>query len=139
MTSNLIEALSHATIDTGQPCAANLTIISYALSNVAGNKFLDGKISAVITPAFFCCLTHIDGFTKCLAVKNISCGIQYFSFAGVNWVVHGGLPGAGTFDEHCFMFHESAIESNNEGVFRIVDMKRVVRMRHDGSCFAVIL
>jgi hypothetical protein len=85
-----------------------------------------------------------------------------FKWAGVQWVVHSGLPGAGTSAESLFVYHKSAIGSgmNTAGIqspvgyddkhdmswartsfyggAKLLQNSGVVVIPHDGSRFAAV-
>lgn len=160
---NIITELNTATQDTGTTARASLEMVMHAITILGNNKVpLDGNISALITPAFYANLMMTKEFASVDYVNNkpFTGNLTSFRWAGVNFVVHPSLPGAGTAAEKNFMFHKDAIghACNMENVQLVVGYDEeqdysfaratgymgskllqnsgVVVMNHDGSNFA---
>lgn len=115
----IITELNTATNDTGSATTASLNLVVKSIS-ILGNQEVpfDGRICALITPAFLGYLMKEDSFSSAdyVSKKPLDTGDAYwddqpgfYRWNGVKWIVHPRLPGIGTSTEDCFMFHESAI------------------------------
>lgn len=118
----IIAELNMSTQDTGTASTGGINLATRALS-ILGNAEVeyDGMICAVITPAYLAYLQRDDSFSsadyvdmKPLAGMNAAMGgmdtmYGYYNWMGVKWIVHPRLPGRGTANEKCFMYHKSAI------------------------------
>lgn len=78
----------------------------------------DGQVWGLLTPAAWGHLSDIPAFTSADYVSNKPLengaptnfgGVQVKSWMGVNWIMHTGLPGAGTSAAKCFIYHKSAV------------------------------
>ncbi len=110
--SDIIASLATGTQDTGTAATASLDMAMYGLTILGNNAVpLDGNISALITPAFHAYLMQTKEFASVDYVNNkpFEGGMMMYRWAGVNWIVHPNLTGAGTSAEKCFMYHKSAI------------------------------
>lgn len=163
LDQDIITELSTGTQDTGAVQTGSLSLAMYAKTILGNAKVpMDRNISALITPAFYAYLMQTKEFTSVDYVNNkpFSDQLMMFSWAGVNWIVHPELPGAGTAAETCFMYHKSAIGNamNTAGMDVAVDYDKeqdysfartsaffgskllqntgVVLMNHDGSAYA---
>jgi hypothetical protein len=159
----VITELNTATQDTGTAATASLSMAMYAKTILGNNEVpRDGRLNALITPAFEAYLMQTEEFSSADYVNNkpFTADMTMFRWAGVNWVVHPNLPGKGTNAEKCFMFHETAIghavnktdiESkvgyDEEQAYswarasidmgaKLLQSTGVVVMNHDGSAFA---
>lgn len=109
---DVIAELNTATQDTGAAATASLSLAMYAKTVLGNNEVpRDGRLNALITPAFEAYLMQTDEFSSADYVndKPFTADMPMFRWAGVNWVVHPNLPGKGTNAEKCFMFHQTAI------------------------------
>lgn len=111
---DIYDALGLATLTWGAAAAATLTLVSKAKTKL-GNNFAvhDAPVFAVITPAFHGYLMGIKEFASAdyVDMKPFE-GVgkdRAFSWYGVNWIVDGALPGAGTASATCFMYSRNAI------------------------------
>lgn len=107
-------ALSAGTVTWGAAAVATLTLVTKA-KTILGNAFAtrDAPLFALITPAFHGYLMGLNQFTSAdyINMKPFE-GVskdQAFSWYGVNWIVDGALPGAGTSSATCFMYSQNAI------------------------------
>lgn len=106
-------ALTAATVTWGAAAVATLTLVTTAKTKL-GNAFaLDEEPFALITPAFHGYLMGLNQFTSADYVnlkpfENVSKSMA-FNWFGVNWIVDGGLPAAGSASASCFMYAKSAI------------------------------
>lgn len=160
---DIIDILETATQDTGTAVPADLKLVTYARTILGNNNVpLDGQVSAVITPAFEGYLHAVKEFANADYVNNkpFTSALRTFQWMGINFIVHSGLPGAGTNAEKCFMYHKDAVghacDIENLRVEIGYDAKQdyswartsafmgsvllqnagVVIMNHDGSDFA---
>lgn len=168
--SQIIDALGDATQSAGAATTASLEVATRALAILGNNDVMyDGAIAAAITPGFLAYLMRDDAFTSADYVKRQPLagidtaqmeGQGYYDWMNIHWVVHPNLPGAGTADERCFMYHKSAIGHaldtngldmkvgfNEEQDYsycrysgymgaKLLQNSGVVVMRHDGSGLA---
>lgn len=111
--SDIHTALGTATVTWGTAAAATLTLVTTAKTKL-GNAFaLEEEPFALITPAFHGYLMGLNQFTSADYInlkpfENVSKS-KAFNWYGVNWIVDGGLPGAGTASASCFMYARSAM------------------------------
>ncbi len=106
-------ALSTATVTWGAAAAATLTLVTKAKTKLANAFATEDEPYALITPAFHGYLMALPTFTSMDYInlkpfENVSKS-KAFNWFGVNWVVDGGLPGAGTASASCFMHSKAAI------------------------------
>ena len=111
--SDIITALETGTQFAGTDATtASLALIMKAKA-ILGNADVpyDGNISMLITPAFEAYLMQTKEFTSADYVNNkpFESGMSMFRWAGVNFIVHPNLTGAGTSGEICLMYHKEAI------------------------------
>jgi hypothetical protein len=172
----IINALSAGTQTTGAAAVASATMIGKALTKLINNKVpMDGNIFAVITNAFWEYLSQLPNFSSSDYVNtrpmveghgtNVNDPAAkrangYWRWKGVNWIVSSSLPGTGTANETCFMYHRAAIghaantaEMDSEIGYNgeqqyswarasiyhgaaLLNNAGVVKMPHDGSAFA---
>jgi len=111
--SDIHTALATATVTWGAAAAATLTLVTTAKTKL-GNAFaLEEEPFALITPAFHGYLMGLNQFTSADYInlkpfENVSKS-KAFNWYGVNWIVDGGLPGAGSASSSCFMYSRQAI------------------------------
>ena len=115
----IITELNTATNDTGSAKIASLRMVVRAKAILGLNKVpADGRITAVVSPAFMAYLHEVKEFAHAdyVTKKPIDDGDAfwkdmpgYYSWLGVKWIEHPDLPGVGTSAEKCFMYHQSAI------------------------------
>jgi len=111
--SDIHAGLSTATVTWGAAAVATLTLVTTAKTKL-GNAFaLEEEPFALITPAFHGYLMGLNQFTSADYInlkpfENVSKS-KAFNWYGVNWIVDGGLPGAGTASASCFMYSRAAI------------------------------
>ena len=118
---DIIETLENATVTTGSAATASQTMVITALTKLGNADVpLDGRVCAVITPAFLGYLHTITEFASADYVKKKPAENNeaawkdetgFYVWMGVKWIVHPNLPGAGTNAEKCFMYHETAVGS----------------------------
>lgn len=92
---------------------AGLTYVTRAKTILGNNFALDDEPFALITPAFHGYLMSLAQFTSADYVnlkpfEGLSRS-RAFNWYGVNWIVDGGLPGAGTATADCFMYAQAAM------------------------------
>ena len=110
---DIITALETGTQFAGLAAVtASLSLIMTAKA-ILGNADVpyDSNISMLITPAFEAYLMQTKEFTSADYVNNkpFESGMNMFRWAGVNFIVHPNLSGAGTSEEICLMYHKDAI------------------------------
>jgi len=162
--SDIITSLETGTQYAGLAgVVATLALVMKAKA-ILGNADVpyDGNISMLITPAFEAYLMQTKEFTSADYVNNkpFESGMTMFRWAGVNFIVHPNLTGAGTATEICLMYHKDAIGHgcDKESVMTAVGYDDeqdysyarcstymgsallqntgVVQVRHDGTAFA---
>lgn len=113
---DIYDALSLGTNTWGSAQTATLQRVNIAKTKLA-NAFADedDDLYAIISPSYYAYLTELAQFTSADYVKNkqfeganISKS-KAFNWFGVNWIVDGGVPGAGTANATCFMYSRKAI------------------------------
>lgn len=101
----------------GAASVATLALILRANAQLGQNSVLnDGggnNVGCIITPAFHAKLMELDQFSSHDYVKDTKFNNvgkdRAFSWLGRDWVVDEALPGAGTANAKCFMFHKTSI------------------------------
>lgn len=116
--STIITELGQATQDTGTATTMSLDLIMKARTGLLNNQVeLDGLITCIITPAAEAFMLQTPEFANSQwtartplteGQANPVAGNAY-TYAGIKWVVHNGLPGIGTNAAKCFLYHRSAI------------------------------
>jgi hypothetical protein len=160
---DIITELNTGTVNTGASTQASLDLVMHACT-LLGNADVpfDGNISALITPAFYSYLMQTTEFASADFVDNkpFSGKNMFFRWAGVNFIVHTGLPGAATSAEKCFIYHKTALghainsggiqtqvgynEENDYSFARttvymgsqVLQNEGIIVVNHDGSGFA---
>ena len=71
----------------------------------------DGQRYGVLTPRAWSFAMTIDEFASSdfVADKPFMKGADPRSWLGVHWMMHTGLPGAGTASAKCFIYHQTAV------------------------------
>jgi hypothetical protein len=162
--TDIITALMTGTQYAGLAAeTASLALVMKAKA-ILGNADVpyDNNISALITPAFEAYLMQTKEFASADYVNNkpFENGMSMFRWAGVNFIVHPNLTGAGTATEYCLMYHKDAIghccdknaistavgydDEQNYSYCRatgymgsaLLQNTGVIQIRHDGSAFA---
>lgn len=162
--NTLISELENATQDFGTGTATLNTILG--AQAILGNNDVEiedeNNMFAIITPAFRGYLMQTASFASgdYVDIKPYAGPARRFwRWNGVNWAVSSRLPGLGTSDEHCFLFHRSAIgyavNVGEDKVFagydeqqayswsraevyhgaKILQNSGIVKIHHDGSAF----
>lgn len=144
--------------------ALSLNKVTHALAILGNNNVpLDGSVYGLITPGARSYLLQTKEFASgdYVASKPLEGRNVEFYWAGVNWMVHSGLPTLGTDTEECIIYHKSAIGHafastdgygvnigyNDEHAYswargyatmgaKLLQNAGVVRIRHAGSGFA---
>jgi len=162
--SDIITALETGTQYAGLlGVTATLALVMKAKA-ILGNADVpyDGNISMLITPAFEAYLMQTREFASAEYVNNkpFENGMTLFRWAGINFIVHPNLTGAGTATEICLMYHKDAIGHgcDKESVMtavgyddeqdysyarcstymgsKLLQNTGIVQVRHDGTAFA---
>lgn len=162
--SDIITALEAGTQYAGVAAATATLALVMKAKAILGNADVeyDGNISCLITPGFEAYLMQTKEFASVDYVNNkpFENGMSMFRWAGVNFIVHPNLTGAGTASETCLMYHKDAIGHgcDKESVMtavgyddeqdysyarcsaymgsKLLQNTGVVQIRHDGSAFA---
>ena len=109
---NIIDVLRTATQHSGPATRDCVALVMFGLAALGNNSVpLDGNISAVITPAYLAHLMQTKEFASAEFVGDVpfSSALTVYRWAGVNFIVHPNLPGRGTGEEKCFMYHKDAV------------------------------
>jgi hypothetical protein len=115
--NQIIVELTTATLTTGAATTGSLSLAMKALTILGNNDVpYDGRVYAVITPAFYAYLLQTKEFASADYVggKPFEDGYDFmmpvkFWWANIMWCVHPNLAGKGTASETCFMYHSTAI------------------------------
>lgn len=115
----ILAQLETGTNDTGSALPASLNMCAHAKAILGNNEVpYDGRIWAVISPAFEAYLIQVKEFTNAnyVSVKPLTNTADpnqfewgYYQWMGVKWIVHPNVTGKGTSAEKCLMFHTNAI------------------------------
>lgn len=120
-----IDDLIVAALNTGTVVAnATASLITKSIVNKA-TTFLwnakvknDGMVYGALTPSAWAALSDLPDFANNLYVEtkplvqgapSSTGAVEVKKWMGVNWVMHTGLPGAGTSAAKCFIWHKSAV------------------------------
>lgn len=109
----IITELATSTLYAGL-AATTLSIakVTNAIAILGTNNVpIDGNIAGLLTPAAWAYLLQVKEVTSKDYVndsKLIDMPIR-FRWAGITWMVHTALPGAGTASERLFVYHKSSI------------------------------
>lgn len=117
----IVTELSTATQDTGAP-STNVRDMAIRAQTILGNNSvpLDGRITLLVTPGFRGNMLKLPEFTNNFYVTNKpyeNGGAKWtdeptmYRWLDMNVIVHPNLPGVGTANEACFMYHVSSIGS----------------------------
>lgn len=111
---DIIAALngSNALAPSASALQMSLNLATHCLAILGNNDVpMDGNISCLISPAANAYLMQTKEFTSADYINNkpFENKPTMFRWAGINWIVHPNLPGAGTSSERLFMYHKSAI------------------------------
>jgi hypothetical protein len=109
---DILTALATGTVNTGAAVPATLSLVLKART-ILGNADvpMDGNVFAVISPGFHAYLMQTTEFASVDYIndKPYSTSLTMFRWAGVNWIVHPNISGAGGAAEKCFMYHKDSI------------------------------
>lgn len=115
----ILNELSNGTVNTGSAAIATLRMVTKSITILGvASVPMNGRITAVISPAFMAYLHELKEFGNSLYVSKKPLEDDtgfwkdtqgYYDWMDVKWIVHPNVPGVGTSAEKCFMFHESAI------------------------------
>lgn len=113
MDDDIIDALETGTQYAGLASESMSLALALKSQAILGNNNVpyDGNVTCLITPAARSKLMQTKEFTNVEYVNNKPFTDQpvMFRWAGINWIVHTGLTGAGTSTEICIMYHKNAI------------------------------
>jgi hypothetical protein len=162
--SDIITALETGTQYAGTTAVTATLALVMKAKGILGNADVpyDGNISFLITPAFEAYLMQTKEFGSADYVNNkpFETGLTMFRWAGINFIVHPNLTGAGTSSETCLIYHKDAIGHgcDKESVMtavgyddeqdysyarcstymgsKLLQNTGIVQVRHDGSDFS---
>lgn len=109
----IITELATGTQDVSSTAVTmDLSRVMHALAILGNNNVpIDGNLFGLLTPAAWAYLMQVKEVTAKDYVDNSKlpeAPVQ-FKWAGVQWIVHSGLPSAGTSSAKCFVYHKNAI------------------------------
>jgi hypothetical protein len=110
---DIIDALETATQYAG--LTADTLTVDKAMHAIAvvlgGNVPLDGNVHGLISVAGFSYLMQAKEITSkdYVTVGKLESMPLEFMWAGIKWIVHTALPGAGTASEKLFVYHKNAV------------------------------
>lgn len=161
--AQIITAIATATQYAGT-AAASLTMdkAAHAIAVVLnGDAPFDGNVTGLLTPAAAMYLMQVKEVTSkdFVGDQKLTNLPKMFTWAGILWIVHTGLPGVGTSSETLAVFHKAAIGSGvskeigvaagydgeqdyswaRASVFsgaKLLQNSGVCLIRHDGSAYA---
>lgn len=116
----IITQLDTGTVGAAEtPVAGSISWLMKGMTRLQNAKVpWDGNITALLSPAALAFLMQTKEFSNAeyVSKKPFDDGAPawmdkpgYYKFMGMNVVSHPALPGVGTADETCYMFHRSAI------------------------------
>lgn len=116
---DILAALANGTNHWGSAQIATLASVLRAKTILGVNAVPnDGRITAVVSPAFIAYLHMIKEFANAnyVSKKPIDSGEVfwkdqpgYYTWLGVKWIEHPYIVGVGTSSEACYMYHETSI------------------------------
>ena len=108
---DIITQLLTGTQDTGTAAPMSLSLVAYGLAILGNNDVPLTEVGGLITPGAYAYLLQVKEFADSDYTKNtpFDNASNTFFWAGVNWIVHTGLPGKGTASEKCILYHKNAI------------------------------
>lgn len=165
MDAQIITALEAATVVNTVAVSATYDFVMSAIVNLANNDAGEGRITAVISPAFYGNLGKVKEFTsveygdgKMFSAKPME---RRFVWCGIDWIIHTGITGLGTASETCFMYNSAAIghalgngtakhladdepkhdrcwaRSSFFGGAKLLQNSGVIKLKHLGDTFAI--
>jgi hypothetical protein len=167
MDQDILVELDNGTQDAGNSASTMSLSLALRAWTILGNADVpvqeEDKMFCIISPAAYSYLMQTKEFASAdyVEVKPFSGPArQYRRWAGVNWIMHPNVSGAGTAAEKLFMFHRDAIgQAVNTGDMnmavgvdeeqhysyarcsvymgsKILQNTGIVRINHDGSAYA---
>ena len=167
MDQDILTELDNGTQDAGNTASTMSLSLALRAWTILGNADVpvqeEDKMFCIISPAAYSYLMQTKEFASAdyVEVKPFSGPArQYRRWAGVNWIMHPNVAGAGTSAEKLFMFHRDAIgQAVNTGDMnmavgvdeeqhysyarcsvymgsKILQNTGIVRINHDGSAYA---
>ena len=167
MDQDILVELDNGTQDAGNSASTMSLSLALRAWTILGNADVpvqeEDKMFCIISPAAYSYLMQTKEFASAdyVEVKPFSGPArQYRRWAGVNWIMHPNVAGAGTSAEKLFMFHRDAIgQAVNTGDMnmavgvdeeqhysyarcsvymgsKILQNTGIVRINHDGSAYA---
>lgn len=162
--SQILSALSAATLTTGAATTASLELFTHAYAILGGNSALEGEITAVISPAAHAYLmrTKEFGSVDYVDTKNVLNPMPMFRWMGMTFIVHPNVSGIGTAAEILYVYNKNAIghatDVSGMQVYagydeeqdyswarctmymgaKLLQNSGVVKITHDGSALAAV-
>lgn len=167
MDQDILTELDNGTQDAGNTASTMSLSLALRAWTILGNADVpvqeEDKMFCIISPAAYSYLMQTKEFASAdyVEVKPFSGPArQYRRWAGVNWIMHPNVSGAGGAAEKLFMFHRDAIgQAVNTGDMnmavgvdeeqhysyarcsvymgsKILQNTGIVRINHDGSAYA---
>ena len=161
----IIDQLDTATNDTSTAQTGSMDLIMKSQVILGNNNVPieeEDNMVAVITPAFRAYMLQTTEFSNgdYVDTKPLTGPVRkMWRWAGINWLLHTGLTGAGTATEKCYMFHKRSMgHAANSGEMQVVvgyneeqdytyaratlyhnakllQNSGIVQMLHDGSAY----
>ena len=161
----IIDQLDTATNDTSTAQTGSMDLIMKSQVILGNNNVPieeEDNMVAVITPAFRAYMLQTTEFSngQYADTKPLTGPVRkMWRWAGINWLLHTGLTGAGTATEKCYMFHKRSMgHAANSGEMQVVvgyneeqdytyaratlyhnakllQNSGIVQMLHDGSAY----
>jgi hypothetical protein len=115
--ADIIAQLDTATTNLGAAAVASLALVQKAKTTLGENEVAieeEDNMFAVVSDGFMGYLEQIAQFSSAdyVDMKYLDGPVMRVKrWAGVNWIRHHNLTGAGSASEKCYMFHRDAIGS----------------------------
>lgn len=165
--ADIISQLDTATIDTGAAVTASPALVEKAIAALGYNDVPveeEDNLFGLVTPGFMGYLRQSKEFASAeyVDVKTMTGAVRkMLRWAGVNWIRHSNLTGAGTVLEKCYLFHRNSIGHavDTGGIkspvgydeeqdyswaratafmgSKLLQNTGIVQIKHDGSAFAL--
>jgi hypothetical protein len=111
--SQILTALSAATLTQGATATASLAMFARALAQLGNNAAAEGSVSAAISYAAYAYLLQVPEFTNVDYVDRKALGnanaVNAFNWMGIDFIVHPNISGKGTAAEIMYVYNKNAI------------------------------
>jgi hypothetical protein len=108
----IIATLATTSVNTGGAATMSKTLVNKALTKLWNAKIPnDGQIYGLLSPAAWAYLSDVTGFTSSDYVgdRPLVVGPEKRRWMNVTWMVSPEVPGLGTNNESCFVWHKAAV------------------------------